>query len=171
MKRALLLLLLGLSLPLQAQDIRLPQRDLQQELDTRLPLTHTEGLLAITLSEPQLQLLAAQQRLAIRTRLQVSTAFGTEHHGWISVDGKLRYEREHYSFYIDEPRIRDLTLDGLPPALQPQLQMLAQNLLTPALSGQAVYTLSDRTMQEALARMMLKSLRVEDDAVVARLGL
>lgn len=172
MMRWLLIGLFSLGIVQQAcaQDIRFTRQELQQQLDARMPITQQQQLFAITLSDPLLALLQPEQRLSIRTRIQVGTAFGYQGNGIVTLDGKLRYQRQDFSFYIDEPRITELQIDGLAPALQPQLQNLAQNLLAPALTGQPVYTLKDTDMQEALARMMLKSLRIEADAIVARLG-
>ena len=154
-----------------AQEIRFSRSQLQQELNARLPVTQGNDLFTVTLSDPFLTLLSDEQRLSIRTRIAVTTGFGYSGQGLVSVDGKLRYQRADHSFYVDEPRITGLQIDGLAPALQPQLQNLAQNLLAPALTGQPVYTLKETDMQEALARMMLKSLHIEPDSVVARLSL
>lgn len=168
----LLLLLASLlfSAPALAQDIRFSRQQLQQELDRRLPINQQHSLYSLSLSEPLLTLLEPQQRLSIRTRVAVNTALGFAGEGWITVDGQLRYQRSDYSFYIDDPRVTELHIEGLAPALQPQLQNLAQNLLAPAFTGQPVYTLKDSNMQEGMARMMLKSLHIEPQAVVAKLG-
>ena len=168
--RIILLLGICLSWPATAQELRFSRSDLQQELHARLPVTQGNDVFTLTISDPFLTLLSDEQRLSIRTRIVVTTAFGYSGQGLVSVDGKLRYQRADYSFYIDEPRITGLQIDGLAPALQPQLQNLAQNLLAPALTGHPVYTLKETDMQEALVRMMLKSLHIEPDHVVARLG-
>src|SRR5690606_1333509 len=168
----LLLLLASLlfSAPALAQDIRFSRQQLQQELDRRLPINQQHSLYSLSLSEPLLTLLEPQQRLSIRTRVAVNTALGIAGEGWITVDGQLRYQRSDYSSYIDAPPVTELHIEGLAPALQPQLQNLAQNLLAPAFTGQPVYTLKDSDMQEGMARMMLKSLHIEPQAVVAKLG-
>ena len=43
---------------------------------------------------------------------------------------------------------------------------MAQKALTPALTGQPVYTLSDQDVTQAMARMMLKSLTITETEVV-----
>lgn len=164
------LALLGFISTSQAQEIRFSRTDLQQELEARMPLTQQQSVLSLTLSKPHLKLLADQQRLSIRTNVLVTTVFGSESRGWIAVDGKLRYQQSDYSFYVDEPRISGLQLDGLAPGLQPQLKAIAQDLLAPALTNQPVYTLRDDDMQEALAKMMLRSITIKDDHVVAAVG-
>lgn len=171
MKAIFLALLLSASSLVGAQDIVFTRAELQQELQTRMPLVQRTGLFDLTLSDPVVELKALEQRLQIRTAVLVSTTLGGAIRGEVTVDGKLRYKNSNHSFYIDEPKIQDLQVDGMPEDLQAQLKLLAQDLLLHSLTDKPIYRLKDDNVQEALARMMLKSIRIEEDSVLASLSL
>lgn len=159
-----------ISLNAFAQDILFSKANLQTELERYMPVIQQQGLFSLVLKNPQLELLADQQRLSIRSQVVLSTALGTESQGWIKVDGKLRYKQLDYSFYVDDPRVTEFNFADLPPALQPQIQALAGDILASVITEQPIYTLSDQSMQEALAKMMLKSIIIKEDSVVAALS-
>lgn len=160
-------LILTLLAPLaSAYEVRLSEQQLQQELDARMPLVQQQGMFTLELNNPQLTLINGEQRLSIRTDALLSTTFGLRSKGKVMLDGKVRYEKSDYSFYIDDPKIRQLSIEGVPPGMEPQLIELAQQALEPSLRGQPVYTLSDQEITESMARMMLKSMTIKDKAVV-----
>ncbi len=158
--------LLLFSMTVQAYEVRLTEQQLQQQLDSQMPLTQSQGMVTLTLSNPKLDLLSSGNRLSLQTNALIVTSIGLQSSGQLTIEGKIRYDKASYSFFIEEPVIRQLDIDGLAPALQPQLISLAQKALTPALTNQPVYTLSDQDMTEAMARMMLKSLTISDADVV-----
>lgn len=160
-----------MSMHTYAQDIEFSRQDIQNELNARMPYTHNQGFFAITFVKPAIHLNAKEQRVKIKTDLTLSTALGSENKGYLDVDGKIRYNSSNYSFYIDEPKVNQLHLDGLNPSLQPQVIALAQEFLSPLLTGQPVYQLSNDKVEEALAKMMLKSIEIKNEAVVAKLSL
>ncbi|MBL36651.1 MAG: hypothetical protein CMI10_17340 [Oceanospirillaceae bacterium] len=86
------------------------------------------------------------------------------------MSGKVRYNKDNYSFYIDDPEVTELALNGVPPSFQPQLIKIAQDAITPAVKDQPVYTLSDEDMTQSMARMMLQSINIEGQEVVIELS-
>lgn len=153
-----------------AQDIAFSKQVLQAELEKNMPVIEQQGLFSITLNKPELDLLADQQRLSVRSHVIVKTAFGTENHGHIKVNGKLRYQAEDHSFYVDDPRLVEFNFNDLPPSLQPQVQALLEDIIADAVVKRPVYTLSDKNFEENMAKMMLKSILIKENAVVASLG-
>lgn len=153
-----------------AYEIRLTEKQLQQEVDARMPVTQQQGLFTLVLSNPVVTLVAGDERLRISTDARLLSEIGLQSRGKVTLDGKIRYEKSNYSFYLDEPVIRQLSIDGVPPSAEPQLIQLAQQALVPALKDQPVYTLSDQEMTQNMARMMLKSMRITSDAVVLDIG-
>ncbi len=158
------------SLNALAQDITFSKTSLQKELESHMPIIQDQGLFLLTLKDPVLDLLAAQQRLSIRTEVIVQTALGTKHQGWIKVDGKLRYKQLDHSFYIDNPRVTEFHFVDLPAAFKPQIQALTEDILASAITERPIYTLSDKSFEEAMAKMMLKSIIIKDNSVVAALS-
>lgn len=158
--------LLLFSITVQAYEVRLTEQQLQQQLDRQMPLSQRQGMLMLTLSNPTLDLLPSGNRLSLQTNAVIATSIGLQSSGQLTVEGKIRYDKASYSFFIEEPVIRKLDIDGLAPALQPQLLALAQKALTPALTEQPVYTLSDQDVTQVMARMMLQSLTITETEVL-----
>merc|ERR1712000_677166 len=100
-------------------------------------------MFVLTMSDPTLTLLSDTQRAQIRAFTQVQTSIGLQSQGMVTVSGKVRYNKDNYSFYIDDPEVTELALNGVPPSFQPQLIKIAQDAITPAVKDQPVYTLSD----------------------------
>lgn len=169
--RWLLLFCSVLSMSAYAQDIRFSRAELQKQIENYMPYTQQQSIFMLTLSDPALTLLSDEQRVAIRTQFKVTTAIGGEGNGWINVDGKLRYKSSDHSFYIDSPRVTELDIQGVPAEFKPQLRQLAQEVIAPFLIERPIYTLTGKNMQEALAKMMLKSITIKDNQVIASLGM
>ena len=153
-----------------AYEMRVTQEQLQQELNKRMPLTKQRGMFVLTMSDPTLTLLSDTQRAQIRAFTQVQTSIGLQSQGMVTVSGKVRYNKDNYSFYIDDPEVTELALNGVPPSFQPQLIKIAQDAITPAVKDQPVYTLSDEDMTQSMARMMLQSINIEGQEVVIELS-
>src|SRR5690554_8100272 len=107
-----------------------------------------------------LDYLSYQQTLRIRSSAYINTILCTAHHGWIKVDGKLRYQRSNHSFYIDDPRITEFHFADLPTVFKPQVQALVEDVLAKAVTDYPLYTLSDKSFEESMAKMMLKSIEI-----------
>lgn len=164
-------LMLIISIQVQAKDIRFSRDELQQTIASYMPYSQQQSILQLTISQPDLSLIASEQRLQIRAHLQVGTVIGGNGQGWVTLDGKLRYRSNDYSFYVDDLRILDLDIDGLPPEFKPQVMRFTQELISPLMAEQPVYTLQENSMHESLAKMMLRSITIQDNYVVAKLGM
>lgn len=166
-----LIILFSLSSLSLAQDIRFTRKDLQKTLDSYMPYTQQYNIVQITLDNSELSLSSEQQRIQIRTDLQVSTALGGEGNGWATLSGKLRYKNINHSFYVDDLRIIDMEIEGFPREFKPQIMRLTQEVVAPLLAEQPIYTLSEKNIQESLAKMMLRSITIKENAVVASLSM
>lgn len=166
---ALLLATFVLAASAVAQDIRFSKDNLQEELESYLPVTEQQDFFSLTLKNPELDLLVQQQRISIRTKVMIQTVLGTVHQGSITVDGKLRYQRANHSFYVDDPRMTAFEFADIPDALKPQVQALVEQTLADAVTGYPLYRLSDKNFEEAMAKMMLHSISIQENAVVASL--
>ena len=59
-----------------------------------------------------------------------------------------------------------MNIDGMSAQLKPQIMALAQHSIEPALHDHPVYTLSGKDATQAMAKMMLKDLTIENDEVI-----
>lgn len=171
--KKIIITLLGLALShlAFAQEIKFSRDDLQQTIESYMPYSQQQSIFQLTVSQPNLSLDSAEQRVQIRTHIQVGIAIGGEGQGWVTLDGKLRYRSSNYSFYVDDLRVINLDVEGLSPEFKPHVQRFVQELISPLLEEQPVYTLQDNNVQESLAKMMLRSINIRDNHVVAKLSM
>jgi hypothetical protein len=129
---------------------------LQQAVAQRFPLRYpVQGLLNLDLHAPQLQLLAAQNRLGAEIPIDAAgPALQGSHHGTLALDFALRYEASDLTVRAHQLRFKRLTLPGL----QPSAVMLL-NTYGPALS------------ERSLREVVLHRLQPSDLALPNSLGL
>jgi len=129
---------------------------LQQAVAQRFPLRYpVQGLLNLDLQVPQLQLLAAQNRLGAEIPIDAAgPALRGSHRGTLEMDFALRYEPRDLTVRAHQLRFKRLTM----PSLQPSVAVLLNTY------GQA---LSERSLRE----VVLHRLQPEDLALPNSLGL
>lgn len=92
-------LLTLLTLSAHAQEIRLTESELQQQLQTLIPMQQQQGPLLIVIDEPTLTLLADSNRIGLRVRMHISSTLGLQSRGILSASSGIRYERQTHAFY------------------------------------------------------------------------
>jgi hypothetical protein len=102
--------------------------------------------------------------------LQVAAVPREELSGTLGVTGTLHYSPDEGAFYLTEPTISRLQLDGEPEEQVQRLRAVAELGVDAVLSRLPVYTL-DHDIQQRASRMLLKEIRVEPDGLQITLGL
>jgi len=108
---------------------------LQQAVAQRFPLRYpVKGLLNLDLQVPQLQLLAAQNRLGAEIPIDAAgPALRGSHRGTLALDFALRFDASDLTVRAHQLRFRRLTM----PSLQPSVVVLL-NTYGPALSERSL---------------------------------
>ena len=90
--------------------------------------------------------------------------------GTMTISGKVAYRAEEAAFYFLEPSIDEVAIEQLPPAMDQPVRKAASKVLTKYLTENPVYTLSDEDSKIKAAKMLLKSVAVEDGKLKVELG-
>ena len=155
--------------------IRITQQQIEQKLADKLPLTKTYFIFfKVTLDKPRVQLREGTDRVQagmdITLNLQIpgsSAPLG----GSVDVSAGLRYDPKAAAFFLTDPVVEQLHLQGLPS----QYADIARAAVTQALlayyAEHPIYTLSTNRIDQLAARMALKSVVVEGGELVVTLGL
>ena len=154
-----------------AQDIRFNRSEIQSSLEQKMPLHYQHSLFSLAVHEPTLHLEERTQRIGLQVKLTFNSVLGLASQGSALVDGQPRYHPEDHSFYLDDARIQHMTLEGIPEQFIPQIQTILQDVIRGYLAEQPLYTIKNRNMTESMARMMLRSIEVKDDQIIAKLGI
>lgn len=154
--------------------IRLTEAELQAKLDQRFPM-HRDLLFVVQmdLAHARVHLLEGSNRVSIGVDVTLNIrlrdqpkSFG----GSIDVDGGLRYEAFKGRFFLTDPHIRALRVNGIPEKYRTEVERVVRDAIADAMNKGPVYTLSADAGQ-LLARLLLKSVVVRDRELVITLGI
>ena len=148
-----------------AYEVIVTESQIQQNITSRMPLTRQGKMMSVTLDNTVVDLLGNGNRVRIQSDIALLTTIGLQSRGNLTAEGDVRFDDDSDSFFIDNPQVIDLNIDGVPAAYKPSVIQLAQQTLAPAFSGQAVYVLKDDGTQ-ALARMLLRTMTIDEHQVV-----
>jgi len=167
MRKSFITLITSLLISLQtsAYEVIVTEQQIQENISSRMPLSRQGRLMTLTLDNTLIDLLSDNNRVRLTSDMQLMSTLGIQSRGNLVAEGDVRFDDESDSFYIDNPTVIDLNIEGVPAAYKPSIIQLAQQTLAPSLSGQPVYVLKEDG-QQGLARMLLKSMTINDQAVV-----
>ena len=148
------------------------QRDeLQQKIEPKFPLKKKKSLVTTTFSEPNVLLAEGSDRMGIGLDVKVSLPGGKKYHGQVEVDGELEYRPEQGELLVVNSRVRQLHLEEVPSRYHDVVRQLVDKIAELYLSSLPVYRLKQDDFKHSLARLMLKSVRVEGGHLVVEIGL
>ena len=183
-RRSLILVICALALVLAGSawyfhDKRLvaviTQKQIDEALQSKFPITKKHLLLfQITYSNPHVTFLPETNRievgmdavLNIKFREQSKNMSGTA----VATTG-LSYRSETYQFFLSEPEIKKLSIQGIPQQYVDKVTSLASNTVSEYLQKHPIYTLKAKDMKTATVKLLLKDVQVKSNEVHATLGL
>ncbi|HMN34453.1 MAG TPA: DUF1439 domain-containing protein [Chiayiivirga sp.] len=156
-------------------EVRVTEPQLRAQLAERFPVERTVLLLLRwRLTDPSLAFLPQRQRVAvgIDVRLNLRLEGGrSDLGGRIELETGVRYDEARGALFLVDPVITRLVIDGLPERHAQRATDSVRELLAEVFSQRPVYTLNPLDLKQGSARLLLRELRIEGDAVVVRLGL
>ena len=167
------IILLGLTIfsqTAQAYSLTMTQKDLQTMTDVWFPVKQATAIGDVELSSPKIMLTSNSDRIkfAVNIRIEMPGEYIATGKGVI--DGELDYSPERGEFYLREPHLIQLAVDGLPP-LYDEMVLSIMNDLTQQLPLIVVYRLDKQTTGHAPLLRTLKSVRVHKGQLLVELGL
>jgi Protein of unknown function (DUF1439) len=155
-------------------EIRLTQQEIQERLDQKFPLTKKYLFLVdVTYSNPRVTLVSGDDRV----RLSLDAALGNltpsngdRIQGSSEVLAGVRYDAARYEFYLVDPVIGSLEINGLPESIAPKAQKALQVVIQEYLDHFPIYKLPPTDIKKVTARMILKRVRVDNGELVFTLG-
>jgi hypothetical protein len=121
--------------------------------------------------DPVVRLDEAANRVGIELTLHLQT-FGDLTLQWRGlVDGRLEYRRETGGFYLLNPNLHRLRLDGAPSRYQSITRTITGILLDKVFATTPIYQLDTTKFQHSLTKLLLKSMKIKNDKILIELGL
>ncbi|MFC6632272.1 DUF1439 domain-containing protein [Microbulbifer taiwanensis] len=156
-------------------EIRIPEAEIQARLSEKLPLTKTYFFVfQLTLEEPRVHLLEESGRIGAGLDLTLNVKVGGEGKpldGSVDASGRLQYDSGEGQFYLAEPVIEQLSIQGLPGKYADRAKKVIELALTEYYATHPIYKLKAGDTKQAAAKLVLKNVSVSGDELVVVLGI
>ncbi|EAT10754.1 DUF1439 domain-containing protein [Bermanella marisrubri] len=154
------LLFIGLSAYGSDYKLTFTEQQVQQQVNTQLPINRDLGLAQLTVRKAWVKFLESERPLQLSCDVLINS-FQYQGNALVVLTGDLRYQANNASFYIDHVHVKDMQVEGMPDSLQPTLKSITQQVLSQTLAQNPIYTLSNGVIEEQLLKANLKTVSVE----------
>jgi hypothetical protein len=180
MKRAMIavsiLLLLGIAgyIYMTISDIvvTLNERDIQEKLNEAFPIEKTYAdVVTAKFSHPVVVLEEGSDRLKFRMDAGASAFSNTvKASGSGQVSGKVRFDAATGKFYLDEPSVERISIDGVPSQYTSMIESGANMAIGPVLQNRPIYQLKGPLFQGYGVDLRVKNVVVQGGVLKITLG-
>ena len=168
----LFLIAMGLLTPkAHAYTMTITQKELQVMVEVLFPIRQSTAIGEVKLSSPIILLQGVSDRIgfAVNVALEMQDQYIAKGNGVI--DGELDYNAERGEFYLRNPRLLKLKVDGLPPSYDSIVLSVINDLTQQELPLIVVYKLDKQSLAQAPILGTLKSVRVQKGRLLVEIGL
>lgn len=154
---------------------RFTEDQLREKLAEKLPVTKTYLLIfVVTLDNPRVSLLEGSSRVQAGLDVLLNIQIGEEPKpfgGSIDVSGAPTYVSEEGAFYLTDPVIEGLAVQGIPAEYATKVENVLTKAVARYYAERPIYTLKETSIKQSAARLVLKGVIVENGELVIALGL
>jgi hypothetical protein len=154
---------------------RITETQLQEALAARMPIQKKYFfVIQVTLNHPRVALVEGSDRVNAGLDVELNFLIGSPAvplGGSLDASGGVRYEPEGGKFYLTNPRIERLLLQGVPEKYSSRAASALTLAIAEYFATHPIYTLNTRDVKQAGAKLVLKSVIVQDRQLVVTLGI
>jgi hypothetical protein len=151
--------------------IKIPLAAIQLVIENQFPIEKKKYGLTITLRDPLVRLNESENKIGIELTLRLTIRANVSNEWRGLIQGRLDYDREKGEFYFLDTTIHQMHPDGSLKRYKNAVLMIVEPLLEKVFSTTPVYTLDQENFQHLLARLLLKSVTIQQNAIVVEFGL
>jgi hypothetical protein len=155
--------------------VRITESEIREKLSEKLPLTKSYFFfIQITLKNPRIRLENGSDR--INAGLDVLLNINLNKNpkplgGTVDVSGGVRYLADKGEFFLTNPVIENLGIQGIPEKHITKVTQALTMALAKYYDENPIYTLRSTDAKQAVTRMILKNVIVENKELVVTLGI
>ncbi len=153
---------------------RFSEGDLRERVDDRLPWTKRYlFVFEVSVDNPRIDLVDGSDRVAGGVDLLLNIDFGDSDvplAGAVDVAGGVEYQSENGEFFLINPEIENIRIQGVPDRFSNQANAAISLALTEFYRTRPIYSLDETDASHLAARLVLKDVVVEDEHLVVTLG-
>ena len=154
---------------------RFSANQIQEKLNTKLPLTKSYLLIfQVTLDNPRVALEDGSRRVKAGLDIILNIWAGKEPKplgGSVDVSGGIRYSSQTGEFFLTDPIIEHLAIQGIPDLYTQKVNSVLTKALAEYYASHPIYSLTATDTQQAAAKLVLKDVIVEKGELVVTLGI
>lgn len=155
--------------------VRIPEEQLLEKLQENLPISKSYFFIfQVTLDKPRVELTNGSDRINAGLDVILNIKLGSEEKplsGSLDASGTIRYEPESGQFYLSDPIVEQLSIQGIPEKYIGKATAVMGKALAEYYADHPIYTLKADGIKQGAAKLVLKSVLVENQALALVLGL
>lgn len=155
--------------------ITITDSQIQEKLAEKFPLTKTYlFIIDVTLTNPRVELKNGSDRVNAGLDLQLNIKVNDSSEplgGSVDVSSGIIYQPEQGAFYLADPVIDELTVQGIPVQYIEKVTTALTKALTKYYDSHPIYKLKASDAKQMAARLVLQDVVVADKALKVTLGL
>jgi hypothetical protein len=163
----------------QRYELVLTEEQLRHTLNEKFPFDKTYfSFIHLRFSNPHIQLENGSNRIRfgceVESKIKLDTNFEKIPgvlRGNATVSGKLRYEATQGTFFLDEPKVEDLGVAGLPIIMRSKVREAASKAAVEFLGRAPLYRFKRTDIKQAAARLVLREVEIVDEKLIITMGI
>ncbi|MEQ1515619.1 MAG: DUF1439 domain-containing protein [Usitatibacteraceae bacterium] len=158
------------SIPFLSGEIRVTADELSQRMARRFPVEKSVGgLLDVTLTRPNIELDAADSRLAASFDVAVKLPLTKKtHYGSLKISGRPEYDTASRSLFLRGARVDQIRMEHMPDALSGGLAKAASGIARDVMEDKALYVFKPEDFTKYGVRYEPDRVEVRADALVLK---
>ena len=154
------------------REISFSEAEVQAALTKSGPQTRNYGWLSVSLLEtPKISLGTPEGQVGIMARIHISLLGNRAVPVDVTGTAGIRYDDTSKAFFLENPVAHRVESQAIPKEAEANARQATNNLISAYFKAKPLYVLrDDGTPQEATARWLLKSIRIESGKAIATLS-
>ena len=155
--------------------VRISEETIKAKMAEKMPLSKTYlFVFQVTLDNPRVDLTNGSERINAGMDVVLNIKLTKEKKpfgGSVDISGGIRYLPEEGQFYLTDPKIEDLSIQGVPEKYSAKARKVLEKALSEYYQQHPIYQLKSKDIKQAAAKLVLKKVMVENEELVVFLGI
>lgn len=155
-------------------EFRFSESQLHAKMSEKLPLTKKYLFIKVRLDNPRINLVNGSDRVAAGLDVTLDLTINKKAktlEGSVDATGGVKYLAESGEFFLTDPVIEDLSIQGIPDKYTEKANQVLSKALAKYYEDHPIYTLRPTDVKHAAARLVLKNVIIEDKQLVVTIGI
>ena len=155
--------------------VKITEAQLKEKLGEKLPLTKKYlFIFEVTLKNPRVSLTDGSKKIDVGLDFILNIKNNNKpkpYGGSIDVSCGVRYEDEKGQFFLTDPVVKNLEVQGIPEKYIDKVNKVLSLALTRYYETHPVYTLKTTDIKQAAAKIILKDIYINNKELIIKLGI